>query len=39
MWTDRWTDGRRAHQSNRRVGYMQNHFYLVNIKRDIKKAP
>ena len=23
MCTDRWTDGRRTHQSNRRVGYMQ----------------
>ena len=23
MWTDRLTDGRRTHQSNRRVGYTQ----------------
>ena len=23
MWTDRGTDGRRTHQSNRRVGYTQ----------------
>ena len=23
MWTDRRTDGRRTHQSNRRVGYTQ----------------
>ena len=22
-WTDKWTDGRRTHQSNRWVGYMQ----------------